>query len=339
MARMRPPRLQSEHALRMLRQVAGSNKPFIILLTLVLFLASGISGNALWGIVQRLLSAGSAADFSWLAHLVGLLTLPAFLFVLWLWARSANEQVHVTVHQDDQPPKVRALILFLSPPGRDKELIERIRTEDTGHQLANSTARALFQGPWRMPLEAMAYHQERLRHVVVIPSRDSEKSRGTHHDLQSFRELTGRLLAPDLKKTFDVLDLPTLLKRAEGDQAKEYSRHQHAVNRLPAVLQHPLQALRSWWVGETAALTPQESDYAQGVDFEDAKQLVEAIELAHDLLRARDIAAYDILIDITGGQKPPTVAGAAVSLAEGRRFQYVSMHDYKVLTYDVTYLA
>jgi hypothetical protein len=43
------------------------------------------------------------------------------------------------------------------------------------------------------------------------------------------------------------------------------------------------------------------------------------------------------MIDITGGQKVPGVAGAVVALGEGRRFQYVSTRDYGVHTYDVMY--
>lgn len=77
--------------------------------------------------------------------------------------------------------------------------------------------------------------------------------------------------------------------------------------------------------------------WRKGVDFEDADELVRAVEAAYEYLGGVGINACDILVDITGGQKPPTVAGAAVALAEGRRFQYVSTVDYKVKTYDITY--
>jgi hypothetical protein len=44
------------------------------------------------------------------------------------------------------------------------------------------------------------------------------------------------------------------------------------------------------------------------------------------------------MIDITGGQKPPSVAGSAVALEkEGRRIQYVSTRDFKIRSYDITY--
>jgi hypothetical protein len=73
------------------------------------------------------------------------------------------------------------------------------------------------------------------------------------------------------------------------------------------------------------------------VDFENAQALVDAVEQAFDWLHDQQINDYEIMVDITGGQKVPTVAGAAVALGEGRRFQYVSTRDYKVCAYDITY--
>ncbi len=61
-----------------------------------------------------------------------------------------------------------------------------------------------------------------------------------------------------------------------------------------------------------------------------------------DLLR-RGLPIQEILIDVTGGQKPNAVAATAVALAEGRRIQYVAKDPgtgaYRVKVYDVTYDA
>jgi hypothetical protein len=64
---------------------------------------------------------------------------------------------------------------------------------------------------------------------------------------------------------------------------------------------------------------------------------VNALDQAFDWLHNQHIKDYDTMVDITGGQEVPTVAGAAVALGEGRRFQYVSTRDYKVRTYDIMY--
>ena len=75
--------------------------------------------------------------------------------------------------------------------------------------------------------------------------------------------------------------------------------------------------------------------WATGVNFEDLQALVAALQ---DVLKhLENVKPYEVMIDITGGQKVPTVAGAAVSLGEGRRFQYVSTLDQLVTVYDLTY--
>jgi hypothetical protein len=77
--------------------------------------------------------------------------------------------------------------------------------------------------------------------------------------------------------------------------------------------------------------------YAGGVDFEDMGALSEAVDDAYEYLLRQGLRAMEVLIDVTGGQKPTAVAGAAVALAEGRCLQYVSTRDYRVRVYDVTY--
>ena len=75
-----------------------------------------------------------------------------------------------------------------------------------------------------------------------------------------------------------------------------------------------------------------------GLDFEDVRELVEALDKIYQGLKEEcGYKAQDILIDITGGQKVSTIAGAIVSLSEGRSFQYVSTKNYSISTYDVTY--
>jgi hypothetical protein len=200
-----------------------------------------------------------------------------FLYVKFLGVKS----IHVHAHQDS-PQKVRALVLFLSPasgPDRD-EAFKKL--SEPGFRLTKEGLSQLGKFSWRMPLEAIAYHLERLSYIYVIPSSDSVNAKGTHLDFSDFIKILDRLL----------------------------ENHDLCLS----------------------------DDYKAGVDFENAQQLIECIESIYKNLHEKDIPDYDILVDITGGQKVPTVAGAAVALAEGRRFQYVSTRDYKVIAYDITYL-
>jgi hypothetical protein len=76
--------------------------------------------------------------------------------------------------------------------------------------------------------------------------------------------------------------------------------------------------------------------YGSGLDFSDVEQVAAATDDAYVHLREAGMSAERILIDITGGLKTNSIAGAAVALAEGRRIQYVTS-DYDVLVYDVSY--
>jgi hypothetical protein len=210
---------------------------------------------------------------------------------------------------------VRALIVFLSPPKRDIDLVrEIVESKWDDANLADAEFRRKFCDSWRIPLEAIAYHAEarsgaaagRLREVIVIPSADragaAGVTSGTYHDLPLFCQLLETLRnSTPMMSPFSVRGLKDLLDTC-------------GVQLLPA------------------------RDYSAGVDFESALAMVNALTDAYDALTRLDFPDKDILVDVTGGQKVPTVAGAVVALAEGRRFQYVSTHDYLVRTYDVTYM-
>lgn len=100
----------------------------------------------------------------------------------------------------------------------------------------------------------------------------------------------------------------------------------------------PAAGFRRVDIGQIPPSHPGDGDYQGGLDFEgDSERLAAATDDAYDYLRGRGLEAKDILIDITGGQKTTSIVGSAVALAEGRRIQYVSTHDYGVRVYDVSY--
>lgn len=77
------------------------------------------------------------------------------------------------------------------------------------------------------------------------------------------------------------------------------------------------------------------------VDFEDFESLTVAFNKAIAKFKEMGISEKDIIIDITGGQKPVSIAGAVVTLNKNVTFQYVQTNPddksgkYKVLAYDV----
>lgn len=76
-----------------------------------------------------------------------------------------------------------------------------------------------------------------------------------------------------------------------------------------------------------------------GVDFEDVRAVFQAVEKFYTEVSAKGIKQEDALVDITGGQKTASIAGAIATLATGRRFQYVSTVSKKILAYDVGYFS
>jgi hypothetical protein len=76
------------------------------------------------------------------------------------------------------------------------------------------------------------------------------------------------------------------------------------------------------------------------VDFEDFDELVNALEEAIRFLKEHGAQEKDIIIDVTGGQKTASIAGAVVTLTRETTFQYVrtnpKYNDVRdVLAYDV----
>lgn len=74
-----------------------------------------------------------------------------------------------------------------------------------------------------------------------------------------------------------------------------------------------------------------------GIDFEDIKQVFEKVEEFYQNIKEKGIEDKDVIIDITGGQKPNTIAGAIATFTFGRKFQYVSTIHKTVNSYDIGY--
>jgi hypothetical protein len=252
-------------------------------------------------------------------YLILLETLPAVLLIGWLFwqARRAPHVQRPSIDEKYHPPQVRALVIFLSSPW-DPPIDEKLlsQTDGSPRRLNRGFLDALGRNPWRMPLEAIAYHARHreesdmapLERVVVIPSHDrpfdttdSSKSKGTYHHFETFKTLVEKLVSGDRQlSNFRVENLHSLVASATEK--------------------------RQIW-----------KDYAKGVDFESPKELEEAVFDAYDALHLHGLENDEILVDVTSGQKPASIAGAVVALGKDRRIQYVSTHDYQVRAYDVTF--
>lgn len=75
-----------------------------------------------------------------------------------------------------------------------------------------------------------------------------------------------------------------------------------------------------------------------GLDFENIKEIFNAVEDLYTHAITSGYKEKDVLVDITGGKKPNSIAASIATLAAGRKFQYIS-EDKVVRSYDVGYFG
>jgi len=183
---------------------------------------------------------------------------------------------------EDAPEKKRILIPFLSavaPRGELKDsqtLVEEIKKIPEGKSLKekfdivqnNPSLRS-----WRMPLEAIKYHQPKLKKIVVITSPESSKQ------LTAFKELVRKFFGKEIAKAIEEKQVSS---------------------------------------------------------FENIKELFNVLNEVYAELEKEGYRSKDAIIDVTGGQKINSIAGAFMtSFYNNREFQYISTNTFEVKSYDV----
>ena len=74
----------------------------------------------------------------------------------------------------------------------------------------------------------------------------------------------------------------------------------------------------------------------KSVNFEDLKEVTKAIDKAIQKFKDSGMNEKDMIIDVTGGQKTTSIAGALVTLNSQVTFQYVQTNSpYDVVSYNV----
>lgn len=97
-----------------------------------------------------------------------------------------------------------------------------------------------------------------------------------------------------------------------------------------------LLAKRNGRTEHLATLPSEWENTLQGYDFESFDQLSHAVWMLLNKLKKDRVKEDEIMIDITGGQKPTSIVGASLTFNREIRAQYVQTnHPWKVLSYDV----
>lgn len=298
--------LQTRYAYAVLRHMVGSSRRTHLVLAVAFIFVSAVSGNCLTELFQKGPELLGAPDRETVcrAHFnaIGVALLPILVLMLWCWSDPDSLPLAIRVREDPNPPASRALVLFLSPPNTqqidDRELINEILQHPRSeHSLENPAFLQGFRGPWRMPLTAVRHHLSRLEKIVVVASADrptgDRNVPGTHSHVPMFRQLVESTVGD---RVVGVVSLEELLRS------------------------HPR-------AGKAPLISEAAEPYRQGIDFESVEQLSEAIDYALKTLHELKFTSYDIAVDVTGGQKPPAIAGTGVCLAEEPRFRSEPRYD------------
>ena len=240
------------------------------------------------------------------------LLVAALLAVAYLWTlirraqRAATEEVTVSA-QEVHVPKCRAVILFLSYR-RGKIPVTDWLADPRFHGGISNPEIPKIMDPdpkiresWRMPVEGVAIHYPKIERLIVFTSSD--------------------YVTDPLKKSID-----------EGSY-KQYAEFKLLVERLFE------GTGRNVKVTDLCKFLKGRKEFETGVDFEDAHALVDALVAVYRELHREKYQNKEIMVDVTGGPKVTTVAGAAVVLGKDQVFQYISTRDHTPRAFDVTYIG
>ncbi len=161
---------------------------------------------------------------------------------------------------------------------------------------------------WEMPLRAIRHHLETLKTVTVICSKESILQ------VNLFLEICKKYTSLE-KRIFYVL-------------AQKSGRTELICVSSPPDT-NPLKDYDSESFKKRV-------DSLQGYDFEDFDKIVDAMDSLRREFDNKEYSEKDIMIDITGGQKPTSIVGAAMTFNLKIKAQYVQTNNpWHVISYDV----
>ena len=120
---------------------------------------------------------------SWLVPATGFISIVLLFVYIWLLRRLASQAPggKLDIHVEAPASPCKGLIVFLSlirndPSKPDSDsVVDSLGLAPLGESLKDELVRARLQGPWRMPVEAIAHHDDSLLCVVVIFSSTVEE--------------------------------------------------------------------------------------------------------------------------------------------------------------------
>lgn len=205
---------------QLLSHVLGTTHWFTVFVGLAFLVTLGWFADGFYSVVEglaRWLVLSQPPGWELRIHLAP----PLFFLLLLLWilgrARRWRERLRFRVVAERPPRPAKVLVLFLSafPPHQRDAILAAY--EGVQGALSDFEVRQQVEKAWRMPIEALASHQETLSQLVVVTSPGED---GSHRLLSRFFGLLGRLwpghglmlrtveeFVPEFDKGIDFFDL------------------------------------------------------------------------------------------------------------------------------------
>jgi len=184
----------------------GSHSLLVILLASLSIITLDWFGDGIWNLVSlvgKMLLSSTSIDRQVMTIFGRLIWFPCMLVGWWFLIRKSFDSVaNLIVNEQSGAPGCKVLIIFLSPPGKDVQLIQKL-LEPSGSgisgKIENRRFRENFGSSWRMPLEAINFHlqQKTLERVMMVPSATvrtaTGEREGTFKYFQDFKHLVEKL--------------------------------------------------------------------------------------------------------------------------------------------------
>lgn len=207
------PGLAQEQARRVVQHLLGGGELRTMAMVVAMLVGVGWFADSLYGWLEDIgnaLEGRPVDDWFPLYRVIAVTAFVGGFLHLYRLARAAREGYRPTVRSEIQPAQVTGLVLYLSPLKSD---VDKLREALPVIEDIRAFRDRFGNMNWRMPLEAIDYHQPRLSHVILICSAGED---GSARQAALFRELAGRLFPQTGLTLIDGIDFDDVDALAEA---------------------------------------------------------------------------------------------------------------------------
>jgi hypothetical protein len=279
--------------------------------------------------VRVLLTTGQAAAVSWWGVAVGLLFFAGHLvlaFVVFLWGKRRARELFVPgtrdMENDLHPPRRKVLIVFLSWLKHEKHLGPAQLSYPSDADQAAADGSTAFAWTHDLGRDLATLGRIKTKFPDLPPWSWEQTLRGLHYQAAGNRKFCRLVVVASDRSLPQLPEFVAHVTRYFPDWS--------------IVLQTLVRRNDTYDLVDVRTVGNSDSLAGAGVPFEDFDEQATALRQALAQLRREGYRDRDVMIDITGGQKPTSAVAAAVTFNTDIRIQYVQTNPpWQVLGYDL----